>query len=610
MTTLPQLTFRDYLFALLLWVASTTTLGLAQRSMGVMRDEGMYFHAAERYWGWFAELSDNIKANQWRKSFSVEAIDRYWKTNNEHPVLMKVLFALSWRMLHRCQCTGEQRSHHALTYSSPHTDSAKIFSEISAFRFATWVVTGFAVALIYIFGVRVEGRIAGLTAALLYITIPHVIFHGQLACFDSAVITFWLWVVYAYVRSLEQARWGLATGIVFGLALAVKHNAWFIPPLLAIHYLVVVWDDISLKPLQLPRIPFAFIAMIVLGALVFYAHWPWLWYDTVDHLNSYFSFHLHHDYYNMEYLGKNYNQPPFPISYPFGMTLFTVPTVMLLLMGFGLWAYLKFPLMTTLSRLARVKPPRYESPFRYPARRSWLRPGKGLDPKIGTLLSMNAFFPLALIAWPTTPIFGGTKHFMSAYPFIALLAGVGLSRIVNALQPDRQYADTGFFRRVGARVLMVLPLCVAVPGALNTIQTHPFQLSQYNALAGGPAGGADLGLNRQFWGYSTRQILPWMNETLSKQANVYFHDTIYSAYGAYLRDGLLRPDIRYSGMERPAIEQSDAAITIHELHFNKYDYWIWESYGSPIPTKVLTLDGVPLISAYRRPLPQPPTSMP
>jgi len=203
-------------------------------------------------------------------------------------------------------------------------------------------------------------------------------------------------------------------------------------------------------------------------------------------------------------------------------------------------------------------------------------------------------FPLVLIALPSTPIFGGTKHWLPAYPFIALLAGVALSRLARAVGA----------RKIVVALLVVLP---AVPGAINTALTHPYGLSQYNALAGGPAGGADLGLNRQFWGYAVRTLLPWMNETFERRAQVYFHDTSYDAYGAYIRDGLLRPDIRYAGMERPAIENpsTNYAMVHYELHFNKYDYWIWDAFGTARPIKVLDLDGVPLVSVYKRRAPTP-----
>jgi hypothetical protein len=42
-------------------------------------------------------------------------------------------------------------------------------------------------------------------------------------------------------------------------------------------------------------------------------------------------------------------------------------------------------------------------------------------------------------------------------------------------------------------------------------------------------------------------------------------------------------------------------MVIHELHFNKYDYWIWDAYGTGVPVKVLHLDGVPVLSFYKRP---------
>lgn len=594
MSGLRETTWRDWLVALLLFCGSFSALAVAQKDQGVMRDEGTYFDAAERYWGWFEELGDNIATGSIGKSFQSANLQRHWSFNNEHPVLIKVLFAFSWRFLHRCECTTRATGLHSRRYKAPH-NTLGLMSEISAFRMPAWFLTALAVAFIFLFGVRVESRLAGLAAALLYITMPRTFFHGQLACFDSAITTFWILVVYSYLYALDRARWGIVTALLFGLALATKHNAWFIPFLLLIHYLVVVWSDLSLRPLRLPRIPLVFVAMAILGPLVFWAHWPWLWFEPVKHLSNYFGFHLHHSFYNMEYLGKNWGLPPLPIGFPFGMTLFTAPTTLLVLMFGGLLVYARKPLNAVVVRLRKLRPAPYDDPFRYPAKRSWLRPGKGLNPRLGTLFALNAIFPLLLIALPSTPIFGGTKHFMPAYPFFALLAGVALNRLWSA------FSSVVFLGHWRTAVLgTALAVLVALPGALNTLFTHPFGLSQYNALAGGPAGGADLGLNRQFWGYAPRQLLPWINESFPKRANVYFHDLNHSSYGAYLRDGLLREDIRYAGMERGAIRASSHAMVIHELHFAKYDYWIWDAYGSPRPSRVLTLDGVPLVTVYER----------
>ena len=136
-----------------------------------------------------------------------------------------------------------------------------LVSEVSAFRLPAWLLTALCVAFIYLFGVRLEGRLAGFTAAMLYLTIPRVFFHGQLCTFDCPIVTLWLLTIYAYYRSLSSPRWAVAAGVIFGLALATKHNAWFIPPILLIHYLMVVRTDISLRPFSPPRIPLAFLAM-------------------------------------------------------------------------------------------------------------------------------------------------------------------------------------------------------------------------------------------------------------------------------------------------------------------------------------------------------------
>ena len=43
---------------------------------------------------------------------------------------------------------------------------------------------------------------------------------------------------------------------------------------------------------------------------------------------------------------------------------------------------------------------------------------------------------------------------------------------------------------------------------------------------------------------------------------------------------------------------SDAAIVIHEKHFNEFDYQIWEEYGHIQPARVLTLNR-PRLAVFR-----------
>ncbi len=140
-----------------------------------------------------------------------------------------------------------------------------------------------------------------------------------------------------------------------------------------------------------------------------------------------------------------------------------------------------------------------------------------------------------------------------------------------------------------------------VYGAVEAAHTHPFGLSQYNVLAGGVPGAANLGLNRQFWGYAIRPLLPWINETFPRGARVYWHDANHDSLVQYQREGLLDPDLRDTGLEEPAVRASDRALVIHELHFAKYEHMIWNAYRTATPARVLVLDGVPLVTVYARP---------
>ena len=148
---------------------------------------------------------------------------------------------------------------------------------------------------------------------------------------------------------------------------------------------------------------------------------------------------------------------------------------------------------------------------------------------------------------------------------------------------------------------MSLGLVVCLPAVAETARAHPYGLSHYNLLAGGPAGGASLGMNRQFWGYAPRGLLPWLNRHLERAARLYPHDMNTDSIIYYKRDGLMRKDIAdVWQLEEPGMRQSDWALVIHEKHFNRYDPALWEIYGTLRPVQVLDLEGVPLVTVYHR----------
>jgi hypothetical protein len=201
----------------------------------------------------------------------------------------------------------------------------------------------------------------------------------------------------------------------------------------------------------------------------------------------------------------------------------------------------------------------------------------------------------------STPIFGAEKHWAPAIPTICIAAAVGavwagraLFAYVSALKPIDARFERAAIAIVGGAIVLA--------AAVETVTAQPYALTWYNALAGGAAGGADLGMNRQFWGVAARGVLPILdaNAAPTGVTPVYSHDAS-PAWGMYQRLGLVGKELPDAGMEQGGIDHSKLAIVIHERHFNRHDYMIWKSYGTTRPIFVLRADGVPIVSVYKRP---------
>jgi hypothetical protein len=551
--------------AMIVFAVTLAALLLGGKTQGNTRDEGYYFDAAELYWSWYGDLLENTLHGAPQKSFTRAAVDRGFGYNHEHPALMKSLFGLSWRVFHKCHCP-EQGGRHPIGYTHKHR-TLELLDEEAAMRLPTDIACAFMAMIVFLLGAAAWSRAAGLVAATLTIAAPRLFFDAQLSCFDAPIAALWVAVVYAYWRALDERRWGWRTGVLFGLALATKLNAFFIPAVLVPHFAFVAWQRKKLPSLR------PFIYMGTLGVVVFLACWPWLWFDTVNRFREYAAFHIHHVYYNMEYLGRNYNKPPFPLSFPYVMEALTLPVTTLVL---GLAGALL--LLVDWWRARGMTPA------------TGAEPTGIIDTRAtGLLVFINALFPMAILTVTRAPIFGATKHFHATIPFLALLAG---------------YAVYATLRAIGSRPRWLAPalaVVVCLSAVAETWRSHPYALSHYNLLAGGPAGGADLGMNRQFWGYATRGILPWLDAHARPGAPVYWHDTNQAQLNMHVREGRLRPDIGNTGLEEPGVKASDIAMVIHEKHFNKYEYWIWDFYGTARPSLVLDDEGVPIVTVYERP---------
>jgi 4-amino-4-deoxy-L-arabinose transferase-like glycosyltransferase len=559
-----HVSWRDHVVGALIAAAYVAWLLSTASAIGVPRDEGVYFRAAVDYVGWWRAWlehgSDALRQG---------VIDSAWGINHEHPVLMKTLFGVSWWLFH---------------------EKWHVFHDAStSWRFPAMCMGGIALWITYVFGARAWGRWPGFVAAALLGLMPQVFFHAHLACFDVPIMTMWLACLYVHWRG-TQARgvlttiaWAVCMGVVYGLTLETKHNAWFLPVAVVPHAAFVFVRSLSRGPDGSRRIvwPVGLVSMATVGPAVFYALWPYVWHDTRARLEWYANFHLNHEYYNIEFLGRNYFGPPSPAGYLPFLVVATVPAVTIFLFFIG--------------ALDRMR----ESVRRL---RTWLEArATGLhlpsdDPsETDLLIALAIGVAVGPFFLPKVPIFGGTKHWMTAYPMLALLGGRGFdvvrSSMVRALRPRLDGARMAVAQVLLAASVLVGPLAV-------TAHAGSFGLSAYVPLVGGSAGGADLGLNRSFWGYTTQDAASeYLNANAPRGASVFISDTTWDAWQRMQQEGRIRADLRAAGSP----SDSQFALVQHELHMNEVDYSIWEAYGTTVPVYVVTHDGVPMVSIYKRP---------
>jgi len=556
----------DHLIGLVLAAGYLAFLIGTSPDVGVPRDESFYFHAADRAGDWWLGLLDPEVA-----SFSKAEIDQGFEYNHEHPVLMKSLFGLSHHVLHDTLGVVE---HH-----------------ITAYRIPTMLMAALALWLAHLLGVMIRSRTAGICAALCLAFMPRVFFHAHLACFDAPVTFTTLLIAFCYFKAARSRRWAIACGIALGLGMATKLNTFFVPFTLLGVAIIDCWTwKRRHGALRVPagqRGPLTYyawiaVSMVVLGAAVFFAHWPWLWYETVDRIRFYVSFHARHVHYPVDYLGHLYFKPPFPLHFPFVYSVLTIPVGILVAGVVG-------TVVATRSAWRQLK----DAPIAgaaQPDRRS-----------AEVFLLACLAVPVLVIALPYTPIFGGTKHWMPAMPFFAVLGGIGIERIAHGIWPTA---------RAGALQLRAAALAglIAAPAAWATVTYGAHGPAYYNALAGGASGGADLGMPRNFWGFSSVEVLDELDQMAEKGALAWWHNATGGAVGAYKRDGLLRKDIRYTG-DWTAPYSNWAVYHDHREKLPE-ELDVWRSYGTDWPVTGYFLDGVQIIGVYRRPAPPEPPPIP
>src|SRR6185436_5159038 len=111
-----------------------------------------------------------------------------------------------------------------------------------------------------------------------------------------------------------------------------------------------------------------------------------------------------------------------------------------------------------------------------------------------------------------------------------VFAGRGFDRAASAIESLLEQRTTLNMTKRAVAVAAVGAVSFAGAAAV-TAHSHPFGLSAYVPLVGGTAGGADLGLNRQFWGFTTETAArEYLDRAAPPRATVFIHDTAWDSW--------------------------------------------------------------------------------
>lgn len=408
--------------AILLAVASSLAVILTIDGPGLTVDEPLDVRPGRTY-------VETLRARGWR-FFDREVSDAVFRDNAEHPPLGRWLLGLA-------SILGEPVE----ILLRGGADPTGLY--VASGRLAPALVFGLLVGLVSAEAGRRWGRPAGLVAGLSLAIMPRVFAHAHLGALDTFIAAAWTLGLLTAARAIEARRASMMmamAGLVWGLALLTKIQAWLLPPI------VLAWAVSRLGPRR------AFLPVLLwttVGLAIFVGGWPWLWHDTLARWSAYLGTGVERISIRVLYFGTVYADRDLPWHYPWIYFASTVPVGLHTL---GLWG------------LLRAGRERRTDPF--------------------PLLLAGSIGVFLVLFSTRAPVYDGERLFLTAFPLWAILIGRGFAE--------------AWTRARGRLRAALIGLVVAQGYGVAAI--HPFGLSYYNALVGGLPGAERLGLELTYWG--------------------------------------------------------------------------------------------------------------
>jgi 4-amino-4-deoxy-L-arabinose transferase-like glycosyltransferase len=412
-----------------------------------------------------------------------------------------------------------------------------------------------AVLLAAVFGLgkRLGGTLMATLAAIFLLLFPRFWGEAQANPKDLPVAALFALTLWVFLRAWQTKRWWLflISGVVWGMALAVRVNALWVPIILIVWVVISDRDRIfgvlrrrgwtSRVVSVWRRWGWSLLAAVGAAAGVMIACWPWLWpnpmsrfWEAVVSISTYEWTGL------VRYGGVIYKAPELPWHYAPVMLFWVTPVLLLILAALGL--------VVGVVQTWRL------------SNRGTLLPIIWLGVVLGLIICLHI------------NVYDGIRHFFLVVPAMILLAALGASWLYRWLA--RKILPPG-------RMMAILGLSagLAVSGGLiacQMVKIHPYQLYYFNEIIGG-CGGAFPHYEVGYWGGEFKAGAEWLNNHAESGARVAIFPTTKMA-----RE-YLRPDLQVvSEKENPD----------YALHITKAGL---EPFRDQPGVYTLVIDGAPLV---------------
>ena len=449
-------------------------------------------------------------------------------------------------------------------------------------RLPTAILTALCVVVIYLLMRRLFSQLPALLAAVLLALDPFYLAHSRVIHHDALATSFSLIALIAflgYVWRHQSYLWLILSGVSAGLAFLSKGSALFLIGFMGLVLLWAMWADIRRQPhawrqAVTGRVGVGLVWFAV-AAVIFIACWPAMWVDPVGTVGGMLGkavgyaqeAHTKGNY----FMGQSVADPG-PLFYPLVLLFRTTPLSLL-----GLFLFLVQVVL-------------------YVRRH-------GLSSLIDSAgVQVQVSFLLYVVIFTLFMGFGSKKfdrYLLPVFPVVDLLAGIAIAQAVRWLTDHRLDPDSDAAPGSGnAGMAGIVVLAILFMQGLASLPQHPYYLSAYNALVGGPWLAQQVLLVG--WGEGLEQAAYYLNEQPDVQDTdvslFYYRDfiTFFGGTTQKLEDDNPDNPVPWQGADHVVFYVNQVQRQIPDEATVAY-------FQSLSPEYTFERNGIPYVQVYRAP---------